>query len=93
MNIGETETEVDALVGVVERLQDVCIEAHLAVFVEGGLLEEVLGYLGHAVALGYGVGPQAYLGFLALTHLAGDVLHLPQCEERQGDGHSHEYQF
>ena len=93
VDVCETELEVHAQVGVVERLQYVGVELHLAVLVEGGLLEEVCRGGSHLVALAYGGSPEAHLGLLALSHLVGDALHLPQSQQRQPYGQCQHYQF
>ena len=58
-----------------------------------GLLEEVRRCGSHLVALSDGRCPEAYLGLLALPHLVGDALHLPQGQQRQPYGQCQHYQF
>ena len=93
VDIGQTESQVDRLVGVVERLQDVGIEPHLAVFVNHSLLEELLCDFGDTVALGDSIGPESDFGLFGLFHLSRYRLHLPKGEEGEHDGEAEKYQF
>ena len=86
VDVAEAESHVGGQVGVGERLEDVGVELHLALLVEGGLLEELLGGGSQLVALADGAGPEPHLGLLGLTHLVGHAVHLPQGPQGQHDG-------